>query len=373
MSDFPPELLFDILSRLPPKDLIRFLSVSKAWNAIIRHHHFIKAHLQRSIQTNSFRTILVRSIGSPSSDYFSSAVNGSETFRTVVKIERPLKSPERYQILGCSIHGVVCICNSLRTNVALWNPSIQKFKMIPLPAIEQQQPSSDLHISLGFGYDSVYDDFKHLQIAELSKGVFVSSEVSIYSLILNSWKRIKNLPRNDFSTLNVYDTALEFSNGALCWLMPNRLDMYRFIILTLDLATEKYQEFDTPVDKDYSTVMELEVLGGSLCVSVHDWDTGNDVWIMKDFGGPWTLLYSIKKETMTWLLNYCPPLVFAKNGEMVLLKKDEEAFVWFDLKGKIGYQDNICGLPLRFDAKICEGCEGSLCLIDGDPVIGGRQ
>ncbi|KAM2263905.1 hypothetical protein ACFXTI_040139 [Malus domestica] len=149
--------------------------------------------------------------------------------------------------------------------------------------------------------------------------------------------------------------------------------MYRFIILTLDLATEKYQEFDTPVDKDYSTVMELEVLGGSLCVSVHDWDTGNDVWIMKDFGGPWTLLYSIKKETMTWLLNYCPPLVFAKNGEMVLLKKDEEAFVWFDLKGKIGYQDNICGLPLRFDAKICEGCEGSLCLIDGDPVIGGRQ
>ncbi|KAM1229751.1 hypothetical protein TB1_039361 [Malus domestica] len=305
MSDFPPELLFDILSRLPPKDLIRFLCVSKAWNAIIHHHHFIKAHLQRSIQTNSFRTILVRSIGSPSSDFFSSAFDGSETFWTPVKIERPLKSPERYQILGCSIHGVVCICNRLRTNIALWNPSIQKFKTIPLPAIEQQQPSSALHISLGFG--------------------------------------IKNLPRNDFSTLNVYDTALVFSNGA---------------------------EFDTPVDEDYSTVMELEVLGGSLCVSVHDWDTGNDVWIMKDFGGPWTLLYSIKKETMTWLLNYCPPLVFAKNGEIVLLKKDEEAFVWFDLKGKIGYQDNICGLPLRFDAKICEG---SLCLIDGDPVIGGRQ
>lgn len=204
----------------------------------------------------------------------------------------------------------------------------------------------------------------------LSKGVFVSSEVSIYSLKLNSWKRIKNLPRNDFSTLNVFNTALVFSNGALCWLMPNRLDMYRFIILTLDLATEKYREFDTLVDEDYSTVMELEVLGGSLCVSVHDWDTGNDVWIMKDFGGPWTLLYSIKKETMTWLLNYCPPLVFAKNGEIVLLKKDEEAFVWFDLRGKIGYQYNICGLPLHFDAKIYEG---SLCLIDGDPVIGGRQ
>ncbi|KAM2482441.1 hypothetical protein FF1_039994 [Malus domestica] len=103
MSDFPPELLFDILSRLPPKDLIRFLCVSKAWNAIIHHHHFIKAHLQRSIQTNSFRTILVRSIGSPSSDFLSSAFDGSETFRTAVKIERPLKSPERYQIQGCSI------------------------------------------------------------------------------------------------------------------------------------------------------------------------------------------------------------------------------------------------------------------------------
>ncbi|KAM1363274.1 hypothetical protein EV2_028969 [Malus domestica] len=129
MSDFPPEILFDILSRLPPKDVIRFLCVSKAWNALIRHHRFIEAHLQRSIQTNSFRTILLESEdGSRPSNFFSSAFDDSETFGPVVKIEQPLKCPDDYtEILGCSINGVVCVHNGMRKNLALWNPSIQKF------------------------------------------------------------------------------------------------------------------------------------------------------------------------------------------------------------------------------------------------------
>lgn len=59
MSDVPLELLFEILVRLPPKDLIRSLCVSKAWYAFIHDHCYIKSHLHHSIETNSFRTLLV--------------------------------------------------------------------------------------------------------------------------------------------------------------------------------------------------------------------------------------------------------------------------------------------------------------------------
>ncbi|CAB4261633.1 unnamed protein product [Prunus armeniaca] len=51
MSNIPQKLIFDILSRLEPKDLIRYTCVSKAWYALIHNQDFIKAHHERSIKT----------------------------------------------------------------------------------------------------------------------------------------------------------------------------------------------------------------------------------------------------------------------------------------------------------------------------------
>ncbi|KAH0994033.1 hypothetical protein GBA52_005516 [Prunus armeniaca] len=50
MSNIPQKLIFDILSRLEPKDLIRYTCVSKAWYALIHNQDFIKAHHERSIK-----------------------------------------------------------------------------------------------------------------------------------------------------------------------------------------------------------------------------------------------------------------------------------------------------------------------------------
>ncbi|KAM1173328.1 hypothetical protein FF1_026057 [Malus domestica] len=59
MSDLPPELLVEILVRLRHKDILLCLCVCKVWNATIDDQQFIKTHLQRSIQTKPFRSILV--------------------------------------------------------------------------------------------------------------------------------------------------------------------------------------------------------------------------------------------------------------------------------------------------------------------------
>ncbi|TQD83553.1 hypothetical protein C1H46_030860 [Malus baccata] len=61
MSSFPLELVVDILSWIAPEDLIQCMRVCKAWNAFIRGENFIKSHLQRFIQTNSTRCILLTS------------------------------------------------------------------------------------------------------------------------------------------------------------------------------------------------------------------------------------------------------------------------------------------------------------------------
>ncbi|KAM2964226.1 hypothetical protein FF2_022036 [Malus domestica] len=370
-SDFPPEILFDILSRLPPKDLIRILCVSKSWYAIIHDHHFIKAHLQRSIQTNSARTLLLRSNSALWSDFYSLSFNGDEAFGTLVPIERPLKCPGDYlEMLGCSVNGVVCIHDCECTDVCLWNTSIQKLKKIPLPTLEHQPPSySNRYTLFGFGYDSANDDFKVLRITQFEnrKRESVDSQVGVYSLKSNSWKKIQSLPCHGFS---VHRREIVFTNGALCWLM--RKDNSRCIILTLDLANENYREFHTPVDEDDNSLMNLVVLRGSLCVFVNNRSSRHEVWIMHEYGtsDSWTLLYSIGvetgPETVPWWFDHCEPLGFSKNGEMVLLKKGEGALVWFDLEQKNSNQVYSGGLPRLFKATICLG---TLSLLDGDSVV----
>ncbi|KAL6292101.1 hypothetical protein ACE6H2_000243 [Prunus campanulata] len=99
MSTLPLELILDI--RLPPKDLIRSLCVSKAWYAFIHHQRFINAHLQRSIETNSL-TILITSYqrsSPPPPDLFSLPFSDNNTSGTAVKAEKPFKFPDAYDVL----------------------------------------------------------------------------------------------------------------------------------------------------------------------------------------------------------------------------------------------------------------------------------
>ncbi|XP_059664089.1 F-box/kelch-repeat protein At3g06240-like [Cornus florida] len=46
-------LIVEILSKLPVKALLRFKCVSKRWRSLISDPHFIKAHLNQSLTTNS--------------------------------------------------------------------------------------------------------------------------------------------------------------------------------------------------------------------------------------------------------------------------------------------------------------------------------
>ncbi|KAL6292111.1 hypothetical protein ACE6H2_000253 [Prunus campanulata] len=140
--------------------------------------------------------------------------------------------------------------------------------------------------------------------------------------------------------------SIVFLDGALSWLMSKESDdADKYMIVTLDLASEKCREFPIPVDRISS--LDLEVLGDYLCISVNC------------FG----LLYSIDLGPR---YDSCKPLVFSKNGKMVLLKmecNDADRFFWYDLEKKSVKQVETSGLPRRFDATIWWG---SLCLLDRD-------
>ncbi|KAM1281538.1 hypothetical protein FF1_022277 [Malus domestica] len=318
MSSFPPELVVDILSWLAPEDLIRCMRVCKAWNAFIRGENFIKSHLQRSIQTNSTRFILLTSSDSV---LFSLPFGGKETF------------------------------GSANGGFALWNPSIRKLKKIPRSTLEPLPPLVSGHSALyGFGYDSANADYNLVGVIEFYnlKNVIVSSRVELYSLKSNSWKSIQNMPCDGFKVYPICSRRLLFISGALCWLMHNNTN--RLIILSLDLASEKYRQFPTPY-----------VGNGRIYLLLDEYGVAES----------WTFLFSVEMEVLPMGFDLlCKLLAFLKNGDLVLLTNHNGGIYWYDLEEKSFKQVEIHGEPSTYIATVGVG---SLCLLDGDSVVAKRQ
>ncbi|PQQ04049.1 F-box/kelch-repeat protein [Prunus yedoensis var. nudiflora] len=282
---------------------------------------------------------------------------------TATKLRSPM--PYSWDIVGYA-NGLFCVLNYVEGGIALWNPSIQKLKKIP----DSNGQPPPLELDYGFGYDSTNDDLKVVQIVELAneEDIVVSHQVSVYSLKANSWKRIQDIPSSSYG-FSVGFCDIVLLNGALGWLMCDELLDPQCIIVTLDLASEKYRVFPIPVDRvdiEDRYKPDLKILGDYLCICLN-FRSRRDVWIMKEYGETesWSLLYSIDKQPNV----YGKPLAFSKNGEMVLLEilgNGYSRLSWYDLEKKSVKQVEISGLR-NFLTTICWGiCWGSLCLLDGD-------
>jgi F-box interacting protein len=90
----------------------------------------------------------------------------------------------------CSCDGILCInaTNIGERSAILWNPSIRKFKRLPL--LEYELKYSPIY---SFGYDHFIDSYKIIVVTStcFEKG---NIEVSVHTLGTNYWRRIHNIP-----------------------------------------------------------------------------------------------------------------------------------------------------------------------------------
>ncbi|KAL6217171.1 hypothetical protein ACLB2K_010388 [Fragaria x ananassa] len=166
----PSDMIFQILSHLPPKVLVRFMSVCTAWNSTIRSQEFIKARHDRSMKANSPRTILFQR---PSKEFSLSVNFDGEGFDNAVPPLRIRQPPQPQASMFGYCNGLVCIKyrNSLSEaqSFLIWNPSIHRFKRIPFTAIELPADTKKWPAWYGFGYDSTNDDYKLVRVIATEK------------------------------------------------------------------------------------------------------------------------------------------------------------------------------------------------------------
>lgn len=358
MSDLPEEVITDILSRLPVKPLVQFKSVSIPWRSLIESPNFVKLHLNRSIETKSNQTLILREEQLYSVDFDS--LDGP--FADAVRLDHhPLRCQDYGTEVWGSCNGILCLSNSLDT-VVLWNPSTRKSRRLPYAAVEfPNQPRYFVNRVYGFGYDSVSDDYKLVRIVVLrgKEDDSVHYEVKVYSLESNSWHRVGKFPHYPY--LNRVGGVL--ASGNLHWVVNEETEHGETnLIVSFDLGCEEYGLVVQPEFTNTKFHLDVEVLGGCLSLICNYYLTNVDIWVMKEYGvkESWTKLISVPQPGVLRSFQNVRPIGYSKRGGEVLLQHGPLRLLWYDLKGETGKSVRMRDVQELSQVTMCVGSLVSL-------------
>ncbi|XVF62566.1 hypothetical protein PTKIN_Ptkin09bG0018600 [Pterospermum kingtungense] len=182
-----------------------------------------------------------------------------DSLKTATKLHHPLDVRDdgiSTEILG-SCNGLLAL-HSLDSEeeICLWNPSTRKSHMLPVSEIDYPPMFNSNRFgtfsSYGFGYEPISDDYKLVRVVQFEQrggDDMLESEVRVYSLRTNSWRRIQDCP------------------FALHWVFRKKSSSdTKSIVVALDLGTEEYRVVPLPDGLGEDANMSIIASGGSLCL-----------------------------------------------------------------------------------------------------------
>jgi F-box interacting protein len=335
----PDDLIVEILSYLPVKPLVRSKSVCKSWNSLISDPKFGKLRLQRATR-NSHIAVIKHGTGYP---------NTFVTFPLNHLLENPsitisgnsyhrLKFNEPSGIIG-SCNGLICLFDHTtmftvpKSRFRIWNPTTriisEKFGSFNRPL--------NCIFNCTFGYDNSTRTYKVV--------VLFRDEVQIFSLGDNRRKSL-SFPSSDLSFTfgSSHVNKGVYLSGTINWFAIRNWLSHDFVIISFDLGTETFKQFQTPrgvdvvLDVEWTIVkLTIAVLMDCLCFSHNLKNTHFVIWQMTEFGveQSWTQLLKISFQNLLgddrfsdriYYQYFMFPLWLSKNGDTLLLantKKDQ--------------------------------------------------
>ncbi|KAI9123661.1 hypothetical protein K1719_004961 [Acacia pycnantha] len=236
----PPEIIINILKRLPVKSLVRFQCGCKEWKNLFKTPSFIAEHLHHSDHKNPFLLL---------HEYYCRSIRLlNQNLETVEILSIPFR--HGWKIIG-SCNGLLCVITNLYLSLSprllcLWNPATRKVREIP-------QTTNDYWgiCVFGFGFSSIVNDYKIVKFynQELRKKkkedhYFIVANygydlVEVYSLSTGLWKEL------EFGALqNIrFRTTAVSADGTMVWLGKEDLNP---VLVSFDIVTEVFTI--TPID-----------------------------------------------------------------------------------------------------------------------------
>ncbi|XP_019232636.1 PREDICTED: F-box protein At3g07870-like isoform X2 [Nicotiana attenuata] len=306
MSEYlPQEVLIEIFLKLPTKSIIQFTSVCKSWYSLITSPNFISTHLNYQDEY-----LLVRHCsGEPVKEIYALFCD-NENFDQYAQFDFPFECYSHFNIVG-SCNGLLCLSDDLwgyRDRSYIWNPSIRKSVKLPEPIFTYRTYGPFDH-TLGFGFDSVTNDYKVVRIvhSELYTD-WVPPHAELYKLSTGVWQDITPVSP---SCMYVPKIPGFYMNGTCHWIASKQKggESQNMIVL-FDVHEETFWEMMVPdslvwnFSGFFCNEFVLFASDESLCLA--DSSSGNDktidIWMMKEYGDPesWVKQFSISSRDVSF-------------------------------------------------------------------------
>ncbi|XP_051129301.1 F-box protein At3g07870-like [Andrographis paniculata] len=286
----PHEMMIEILTWLPPEELLRCRSVCKSWLSAISDANFIADHRQKN--SSKDRVVILTTLPAASFgrlvelEYrlFSDG-NCSNTITQSFRNDgQHLYASEKWDLEG-TCNGVFCLTNYLYDSylydidykfmICLCDSSIRRLSLIPNYKSRYRR-STD---RFGIGFDTLEKGYKIVKVNIFFFRGRHFGQAAVLSLKSMIWKDIECL---------LYGKTLRgksiFLHGSIHWI-GDRVDATASCVVSFDLRNEVFKELELPRCK-YTKKMSIHVVGGdTLCaMAFEDEDLTCRVWMMKEYG-----------------------------------------------------------------------------------------
>ncbi|GFZ18622.1 hypothetical protein Acr_27g0003610 [Actinidia rufa] len=283
ISDLPPHITIDILSRLPIKTIVQCKCVCKIWRNLLQEPYFVNLRLSRSPTT-----LIIHQFGHslpPSDSDILKLVEleddhdrHSLQYDPSTKFDLRFCYPNGHILLVGSVNGLICFCDFENEALFVCNPAVRQCVSLAEPKHKTRSPSVLVY---GFGFSPVSSQYKVVQIFQKAIGPF--------------------------------SYECQESPESIC---------------SFDVEKELFQAF--PCLSRGTLYKSFGLLGGCLCVCDNSSDSEFVVWTMKEYGikESWTKELVIRNNSHLDRLSYAivTPIKVWQNGDVLMLWRGDVLF-----------------------------------------------
>lgn len=337
----PDEIIYDILIRVPARDLVSFKRVCKSWKYIISGREFSAAHLK--YWKSRFDVILLQGVF-PHQDFVALDIRTKTSHRLSL---RNLVREDNVLVLD-SLDGLILFRVAYsKSQLYVCNPLTQRLKLIlrvmpfspfyaPFRTFYKLVFDSALqkYKVIGFCYQNENPEFAlRYCVIELDGDDHQEAQSPVWR---NVETRFQHLLKWEFNTVLV--------NGLLCWLAHNitvSVEERLVYVQALDIVGEEFKEkikLPCQPGDNYAAnckMFQMENVQGSLCVAIPEDQNELGIWILKD----WDEHIWIKKYNICNGQKLGSPFHFSKRFSILfVMDADETEEVKFIVRisGKLG-------------------------------------
>nr|BEL64084.1 hypothetical protein [Pyrus pyrifolia] len=361
-SETLEDRVVEILSRLPPKPLMRFKCIRKSWCTLISSPSFMAKHLNNCMDNKlSSSTCILLNRSQPhifpdqnwKQEVFWSKINifiDSDEHNLHydvldLNIPFPFEDHDFVQIHGYC-NGIVCVI--VGNHFFLCNPATREFMQLPdscllLPPAEGKFELDTTFEALGFGFDCKTKEYKVVQIIENCEYsddeqtyyhcTTLPHTAEVYTTTANSWKEIKI----DISSKTYSWSCSVYLKGFCYWYATDDEEY----VLSFDLGNEIFHRIQLPSRRESGfTFFYIFLRNQSLASFCSRYDRSGDsqsceIWVMDDYDkvkNSWTKFLTVEP-----LQGIEKPLTFWKSDELLMLASDGRATSYNSVIGNLKY------------------------------------